>query len=214
MHLMLNSLDDPISTGETFPERKPAVSPSLSGITSQFISLMVSFMQIQSISWPSNQLGSFCQVPLQPQAWGASSAPSTGHPTPQAVLGRGLLQGKAKEGGVPCSRHFHQSKQTSFSIPWGVCVKEVTLISSCSKNERAPTEHVHISASASWPQGFGCIYWDPMSVLVTKVQLPETLTVTASTEGATAPTQQPWKNELAEWILAFVPSSKHRRLGG
>lgn len=43
MHLLLNSLDDPISTGEAFPERKLAVSPSLSGIINQFISQMFIF---------------------------------------------------------------------------------------------------------------------------------------------------------------------------
>lgn len=210
MHLLLNSLDDPISTGEAFPERKLAVSPSLSGIINQFISQMFIFQNtLYSPFHGHPTLG--CQVPLQPRPWGASNAPSPGHSLHcTGCPGEGLLQGQAKEWGLPCSRHFHQSKQTRFSIPWGVCVRDVTLLSSCSQKKSAPTEVCtslpHL-ASGVWVPLLG-----PHICLVTKVQLPESLMELP--QGDTAPTQQPEKNESAEWILAFLPPPKYRRLGG
>lgn len=41
--------------------------------------------------------------------------------------------------------------------------------------------------------------------MLTKAELSEILTVTTITQGGTAPRQQLRKDELAEWILTFLP---------
>lgn len=117
MHLMLNSLDDPISTGETFPERKPAVSPSLSGITNQFISLTVSFMQMHSISWPSNHLAASAKCPCSPRSGEPAVLPAQDTPLHRLSWGGVFSRERPRKVGSHAQGIFTKANRLVFPSP-------------------------------------------------------------------------------------------------
>lgn len=95
-------------------------------------------------------LGSSCQVPLERQ--GCSQ-----HRTLHRLSWGGAFQGKAGELGAPMLRASAPKQTDSFFHPLR-CLCE-RCYSGIIMQQKAPTGHVHFSASTSRPQGFGCIYW-------------------------------------------------------
>lgn len=120
MPLMPSSLHDPSPHRSSFPrERACSLIKPQRNHQPIFLFFLLFFFKADILHFTAiKSLGSFSPVPCSLQACQALgsqqcsrgvAAPSAGHSTPQALLGRGLRQGKDKVCGLPCSRHFHQS---------------------------------------------------------------------------------------------------------
>lgn len=89
----------------------------------------------------------------------AASAPaapgpgdSTGHPSPQALLGRGFSRERPRDVGFHAQGTFTKANRLVFPSPKAsVCII-------VQQKQKSTYRSVHSSASTSWPQGFGCIY--------------------------------------------------------
>lgn len=143
--------------------------PSLSGIINQYINLMVYFIthSIHSISWPSK---TWQLLPSAPAAPGPGEQQCSQHRTCTHRLswgGRGPLRERPRSSGLPAQGIFTKANR--------LCVRGVTLISSCSKKQKCTYRTCAHLCQDLLASGFWVHLLGPYICLVTQVQLPDTL---------------------------------------